>query len=353
MKKFIEYIQIHRKNIHLAFGLKNTLLFTTAIGASFLIVGDLYKSLVCGFAAMLYLLSPERRINCSPIIKLGYIWSLLLILLIISSFGRTFFYLELPINLLLVFTIILMSSEKDYLNDYKFYYSIILYSQIFGIVINDIGKISIALFISLLIGIIYQDIIFKRAHIGTIMDFENLDLVWIDLRKKFLRVKNNILKRDFIFVFSLKLAITTSICLYLYTYFNIPFFSWLIFSLCYTLIPNENQIVERANKRVIGTIFGALIFITIRLFVSNIFILSFFAVIAFILYISYIPQNRLYEQFVMTTYLSLYLRMTNYSIYNLSFIRVSYVVIGALTALFITKILTIKSDRCNEQEIVK
>ncbi|EPB8190242.1 FUSC family protein [Clostridium perfringens] len=154
---------------------------------------------------------------------------------------------------------------------------------------------------------------------------------------KELLIGNSSLKvKDLRVAYSLKLAISVSLIMFIVDLFKIPQGRWIVTSVYVVIQPYEEETLTKAIKRFKGTIIGVIIYISVFTFFPHIIPLELFLLILMFLYF---VQKDYEKKVVCTALMTLSFGLSRSTVGYLAFYRFLFVIIGIVIALGINKII--------------
>lgn len=154
---------------------------------------------------------------------------------------------------------------------------------------------------------------------------------------KELLIGNSSLKmKDLRVAYSLKLAISVSLIMFIVDLFKIPQGRWIVTSVYVVIQPYEEETLTKAIKRFKGTIIGVIIYISIFTFFPHIIPLELLLLILMFLYF---VQKDYEKKVVCTALMALSFGLSRSTVGYLAFYRFLFVIIGIVIALGINKLI--------------
>ncbi|WFD11289.1 FUSC family protein [Tepidibacter hydrothermalis] len=321
------------------FGFRYTFIFLLSLTFNGYLFG-LNFGLLSAIISFLYFTIPNRNIKIRPLSKIAYIYLNIISITFLGYLATTNLFLSLLFNLLVPFVVVCVLTNETNINGYMFYYFLFIFMQILNINLDILNFYLLSIFIALIIGYVFEEVIFSKNHKNIdvdIIDFK--EYFFISLKSNYTKLRNGLNLDSFISRFAFRLSIATVFSFVFFKYLNLPKWYWISISSCCTLVPICSENNARAFNRIKGTVIGAFIFLISSFLIKDTFTFMILASFSILLTFAYLPHNRQTESFVFSTYVTLSCSIISLSSITATIYRVLYVFIGAFIAILFNKLV--------------
>gem|GEM_PF-2343877 len=340
MKIIYNWLHQEYGKLHLEFGIKQTWIFLLSLSLSYFITGNILVSLIGALVPLLYFLMPNTDIKLKPLPKIIGVYLSIISVAVLGSIATVNVVTSLTLNLIIPFVIVCILTNDNNILGYVFHYIMFTYVQFAEVTPDIFPMYLVSAFIGVVIAYIFNEMIWAGNDKETqSVVIDNKKIIMVSIKSVCLKIREGISFNSSISKFGIRLSIVTAVSITLWSCLDLPKWYWIAKATCYTLVPIWSLINYRAVDRFKSTAIGCIAFFTFSLIAPNKYIFTIAVLLALVLAFSYIPKKHISEFYSFSAFVSLSLSLTSLPVINLSFYKVTYVLIGVVLAVIMNRLV--------------